>query len=527
MNSISKSVLALSSSIVTALWSSCSVAQIYTVTEIPSLGGHTFGYAVNDSGQVTGYSYLSASGTGNDLRHAYIFSNGVMTDIGALPGFTSSSGQGINASGAVTGSSSTTGTNQHAFLYSNGDMQDLGTQSGYVSSWGSGINDSGQITGTLATSGNATTHAFFYSNGVMQDLGTLGGTGSEAAAINDSGQVTGTSYLSGDSVSHAFLYSNGVMQDLGSLGGTSSGATAMNSSGQVTGQSSTASGAEDAFLYNDGLMQDLGQLGDSTSNESAGLGIDASGDIVGYGYPIGNTAHALLYTNGQWFDLNKLIAANDPLRGHITLFFAFGISNNGNITAVGRNLGVSPRIYRTFLLTPGAPFMTPVITGALGQNGWYIGKPTTLKWTVPQLPVAPTESGCGSVNVPDTTGTTYTCSAANQYGTASDSVIIRKDTVAPKVVIKKPASNATYTPNQNVLASYTCADATSGVATCVGTVADGASINTSSLGQQTFAVTGSDNAGNAITKTVLYTVEQATEPHGAALKSSTAFTVLP
>ena len=89
-------------------------------------------------------------------------------------------------------------------------------------------------------------------------------------------------------------------------------------------------------------------------------------------------------------------------------------------------------------------------------------------------------------------------------GTASQSVIIKKDTVAPTVVIKKPANGATYTAGQTVLASYTCTDATSGVASCLGTVPVGAPIDTSV--SNTFTVTGTDNAGNVTTKSVSYTV---------------------
>ena len=57
-----------------------------------------------------------------------------------------------------------------------------------------------------------------------------------------------------------------------------------------------------------------------------------------------------------------------------------------------------------------------------------------------------------------------------------------------------------------VTASYGCGDATSGVDSCVGTVANGGSLDTSSVGQHTFTVTARDHAGNERTKTVTYTV---------------------
>jgi len=161
-------------------------------------------------------------------------------------------------------------------------------------------------------------------------------------------------------------------------------------------------------------------------------------------------------------------------------------------------------------VTPGqvdsAPSVTPVVTGTLGTNGWYISSPTTLAWAVTGHP-APTKSGCGTVNVPDTTGESYRCSAANEYGTASNSVVIKKDTVAPTVVVQKPANGAVYALNQKLVAAYTCSGGKSGMASCAGTVADGAPVSTSTAGTHTFAVAATDNAGNTITKTVTYSVD--------------------
>jgi len=151
------------------------------------------------------------------------------------------------------------------------------------------------------------------------------------------------------------------------------------------------------------------------------------------------------------------------------------------------------------------PTVTAHVTGTQGSNGWYVSKTTTLKWTVTGKP-APTKSGCGTVSVPDTTGTTYTCSATNSVGNASDSVLIKKDSVKPAVTITTPVNGANYALHSTVNASYACSDATSGVATCAGTVADGAAINTSSTGIKKFTVTSTDNAGNKETMSVSYTV---------------------
>lgn len=155
-------------------------------------------------------------------------------------------------------------------------------------------------------------------------------------------------------------------------------------------------------------------------------------------------------------------------------------------------------------VTGFAPIVTPWVTGTLGANGWYVS-PTTIAWNVSGIS-APTTSGCAAGTVPNTKGKKYACSATNPLGSASDSVTIKVDTVKPAVTVSEPTSNASYPLGPPVIASYTCSDETSGVASCVGTVANGTPVNTSTAGKQTFSVTAVDNAGNTTTKDVTYHV---------------------
>ncbi len=84
------------------------------------------------------------------------------------------------------------------------------------------------------------------------------------------------------------------------------------------------------------------------------------------------------------------------------------------------------------------------------------------------------------------------------------------DTTDPTVTINRPYDGARYSryadPKPELKADYSCHDADSGIASCVGTVADGAPFDRSSTGTKTFTVTATDNAGNAHTESVTYKV---------------------
>src|SRR5690242_19847760 len=65
----------------------------------------------------------------------------LLTDLGVVPGATSSSAVAINDVGQVTG-----GSDLNPFLWSSATgIVDLGIPAGYTSAYGAAINDSGQI----------------------------------------------------------------------------------------------------------------------------------------------------------------------------------------------------------------------------------------------------------------------------------------------------------------------------------------------------------------------------------------------
>jgi probable HAF family extracellular repeat protein len=169
------------------------------MTDLGDIGTQGRLEAINEHGQVMGNR--SATGAGDE--QAFIWQDGVMTDLGTLGG-TVSFARAINARGQVVGVSQLSSSVWHAFLWQDGVMTDVGTVGGNAFSGAWDINDRDQVVGESATA-SGQGHAFFWQDGVMTDLATLGGTGSMALDINKRGQPVGVSTTaSGDQ--HAVLW---------------------------------------------------------------------------------------------------------------------------------------------------------------------------------------------------------------------------------------------------------------------------------------------------------------------------------
>jgi uncharacterized repeat protein (TIGR01451 family) len=184
--------------------------------------------AFNDAGQVVGTGYF-AVGTGFQ-RHALIVTNGVTTDLGVLPGATTSWANDINNSGDVVGYSYATYALRRATLWRNGSIIDLGVLPGQSESTAEDINDHGRVVGT---SGG---RLFTWENGVMTDLGTIAAnTAMIARAINNNGDIVGYFGLASSGSGTPFLWSNGAFTDLNTVSGFSGGCDAVdiNDAGQI------------------------------------------------------------------------------------------------------------------------------------------------------------------------------------------------------------------------------------------------------------------------------------------------------
>src|SRR5262249_36811379 len=90
------------------------------------------------------------------------------------------------------------------------------------------------------------------------------------------------------------------------------------------------------------------------------------------------------------------------------------------------------------------------------------------------------------------------------------------DTVAPTISLTGFNEGDTFTQGRPIKATYTCADEQggSGVASCTGTTASGANIDTSTPRSFGYTVTAKDAGGNVTTVTRGYNVIPATNTNG-------------
>jgi len=171
--------------------------------------------AINDNGQAVGISGLCDQAVGRfSARHAVLWENGVPTNIGDLGGQAWNTPGAINNRGQVTGFSDLPGDdpnnpNFHAFFWSKASgkpPQDLGVLTGDAISLGLGINDQGVVVGQSI---GATSRAFIWENRKLTDLNTLVPAGSPqllfANDINDRGEIVGQALDPTSGVFFAFV----------------------------------------------------------------------------------------------------------------------------------------------------------------------------------------------------------------------------------------------------------------------------------------------------------------------------------
>jgi probable HAF family extracellular repeat protein len=321
----------------------------YRVSNLPPLGGtSSVGFSINDRGWVAGRSNLA----GNQSRHATLWRNGVLTDLGTLGGPNSAVLWPVkNLRGIVTGIAQSnepdplnetwscgfffppatrTGKRCFGFKWEEGVMTRLSTLGG-THGFATGSNNLGQTVGWAENTVQDTTcvppqqlqfRAVVWGPGDNQkrQLRPLPGSGdtvTAATALNDFGQVVGISGVCDQAVGrfsaiHSMLWDHGRPIEIGDFGGVAwNTPMAINQRGDVVGfaNASEADGGNlnpRAFLWtrNQGL-RNLGAVpGDVTSQAT---GINEWRQIVGQSCDAADNCRGFLWQNGEMTDLQGLV----------------------------------------------------------------------------------------------------------------------------------------------------------------------------------------------------------------------------
>src|SRR5215469_11939870 len=247
--------------------------QQYTITDLPSLGGtNSRTNSINDRTWLAGYSNLA----GNQSRHAALWRQGALTDLGTLGGPNSAVTFSVKSNSGIVAGISQTGT-----------ADPLGE------AWSSAAFYPG------ATGTGFINLGFAWANGTMRALPTLGGNNGFATGANSRGQIVGWAENSvhdptcvpPQQLQFRPVVYGPMANQISELplpnGDTSGAATGINEQDQVVGISGICDQAVGRYTAKHALLWDknanivdLGNLGAQLWNTPTN--INQRGDVVGF-----------------------------------------------------------------------------------------------------------------------------------------------------------------------------------------------------------------------------------------------------
>jgi probable HAF family extracellular repeat protein len=367
-------------------------AQQYQVSYLDDLGGSSRGSSINNQRWVAGFSLL----TGNQNRHATLWRDGSILDLGTLGGSDKNSSvvwpvknnRGIIAGISQTDAPEPLGENWSCsaffsgpkrfgytclgFAWESGVKRELLPLPGGHNSFATGADNTGQVVGWAENGVHDTTcvapqvlqfRPVVWGPGTEQirDLPLISGdTSGAATAINNRGQIVGISGTCDQAVGrysakHAVIWDNGSAVDIGNLGVELwNTPMAINNHGDIVGFFGTDPTDLDGnylrgFVWSqkEGIRE-IAPLPLTGHISNQANGINERGQVVGFSCTIDADCRAFLWQNGVLKNLNDLVAPG--FTG--VLLFAQDINDQGEIT--GRAFDPATGLRRAFVAVPVA-----------------------------------------------------------------------------------------------------------------------------------------------------------------------------
>lgn len=314
-------------------------APRYEVRKLPSLGGaQSRGMAINDGGQVAGWSDLPTG-----LRRAVLWTGDAIDNLETLGGPSSTvPWPGLNDAGVVVGISHTNDT----------DPLD--------EDW------SCELAGFLLQATDLTCRGFVWQNGGMRELPTLGGNHGFATGVNNYGQMVGwaeTAEEDGSCVDAQVLGFRATLwelkpgtderikvKELVPLGDDeASAATAINDAGQAVGISGRCDQAVGRFSAlhavlweKNGKPRELPNLGGETWHTP--MDINANGDVVGFSNPdLPGDPEGEFLARAFYWAYGATEADTIGVLGDDTLSEAFALNRHGEVVGISFGGTSGPR----------------------------------------------------------------------------------------------------------------------------------------------------------------------------------------
>jgi uncharacterized membrane protein len=196
-------------------------------TALPSFGGTNGGaFDLNDSGQITGYSYVPPEPFPVTAFFAFLYADNTIRCLGEEPGTLSSTGQCMNDLGelGVSTSDAISFTNRGAFASLGIGLHDIGTLGGVgMRASPNGINNLGHIcgwseTGVERTNDSWDADSFIWRDNVMTRIADLPGHSiTSLLSINDSDVCIGVAFPDAGGTSKAIVCIDQQVHDLNTL----------------------------------------------------------------------------------------------------------------------------------------------------------------------------------------------------------------------------------------------------------------------------------------------------------------------